>query len=103
MAETKVSDSKLTCLVANEDLGVAYIADRGGNCFIYDTLAVRNTSIKLLKKNPPSCRKTINTGSKSIRGLDVDFAGGNIFMSSFENGYIYKYKLADPESIVIPF
>lgn len=86
-------------MVASEEHGVAYITDRQGKCYIYDIQAVRITPLTS-SKNPPSCRQTINTGSKTIRGLDVDFDSGAIFISCIDDAMIYQYQLSDPESIV---
>ena len=83
IADIKVSAAKLSCLEVCTENKIAFIADRSGQIHIYDQIP-----------NKPVFISTITTPSKTaIRGLNIDIPGDMLFCSSFDDGFIYGYKL----------
>ena len=73
--------------------GLALVADRQGSFYVVDVY-----------NNPPLLKTRIKLGKNtSIRGFYFDEEEGILFMSSFEDGMIYKYKMSKPYSAVIVF
>ena len=83
MSSIVVSSTKLTCLVVDTENKTAFIADRGGQIHIYDFIPLRPSFIQIIT-TPSKC---------ALRGLQVDTKQQLLFASSFDDGFIYGYKL----------
>jgi hypothetical protein len=83
LAEVTVSNTKLTCLEVDTENKNAWIADRGGQIHIYDLIPTKPQFIQIL-----------TTPSKTaLRGLQLDMDKEVLFASSYDDGFIYGYKL----------
>ena len=94
--EVTVSANKLTYMVCDPTTGFAFIADKAGMIKLYDLNVVSLIRRFSPPKNPPRSRQTLDMSTKSpIRGMDVDFERGRLYVSTFD-GNLYRYKFSTP-------